>query len=183
VRVFVLKVVNHCDKSSNIHDTLLLGALGTTAALVTAMVKMRRGEARSFNNWLRVRVVAQGLTICAIVLGTYSLGQRNAGIDPESGRTPVEADLERRREEKMDKEKREFEGRLKMAEDAHRAEVAGLSAVKGEPGSGGARERLEERMRAGAKSSPVEREPAGRSGGWRERLGWSKGSGSGDQSS
>jgi hypothetical protein len=95
------------------------------------MVKMRRGQARSFNNWLRVRVIAQGLTISAIVIGAYSLGQRNTGVDVESGKMPVEAELEKKREDKREKEKREFEGRLRTAERAHQVEVA--NAGKGPP--------------------------------------------------
>jgi Hypoxia induced protein conserved region len=91
------------------------------------MVKMRRGESRSFNNWLRVRVIAQGLTIVAIVAGTYSLGQRGFGVEAELNKTPVEADLERRREEKIDRDRKEFEGRLKKAEEAHRAETQASS--------------------------------------------------------
>ncbi|EED82831.1 predicted protein, partial [Postia placenta Mad-698-R] len=51
------------------------GALATCAALITAMVKMRRGEAKAVNYWLRARVLTQGLTIAAIVGGSYAYGQ------------------------------------------------------------------------------------------------------------
>lgn len=140
------------------------------------MVKMRRGESRSFNNWLRVRIVAQGLTICAIVVGTYSFGRRGAGVDVELGKTPVEADLEKRREEKMEKEKRQFEGRLKMAEEAHRAEVANAES---ELAPRGAREKLEEKIRAGANPSPSfspRGSPPVKSGGVLGWLGWTNSS-------
>ena len=63
----------------------------------------------------------------AIVAGTYSLGQRGFGVDADLNKSPVEADLERRREEKIDKERKEFEGRLKKAEEAHRAETQASS--------------------------------------------------------
>ena len=89
------------------------GATATTAALIVAMVKMRRGQSRSFNNWLRVRVLAQGVTICAVVLGTYSLGRRAVGGDP------VEVDLQRRKEEKMERDRLAFEERLKSAVEVH----------------------------------------------------------------
>jgi len=97
------------------------------------MVKMRRGESRSFNNWLRVRVIAQGLTIAAVVAGTYSFGFR-----AEAGsKGQAEADLEKRREEKVGKERAEFEGRLKMAEELHRAEDAGKVVAPPTRKSGG----------------------------------------------
>ncbi|KAF8892955.1 hypoxia induced protein conserved region-domain-containing protein [Infundibulicybe gibba] len=102
-----------------------LGSLATVGALVTAMVKMRRGESRSFNHWLRVRVAAQGLTIVALVAGTYSLapGTKPATLpdgtpDPDAGARGgvLEQEAERRREERKSRERGEFEERVREAE-------------------------------------------------------------------
>jgi hypothetical protein len=94
-----------------------------------AMVKMRRGQSRSFNNWLRVRVLAQGVTICAVVLGTYSLGRRAVG-------NPVEADLQRRKEEKLERDRQEFEERLKSAVEVHDGITAKQGKGAGQRGVG-----------------------------------------------
>jgi len=97
-----------------------LGSLATVGALITAMVKMRRGESRSFNHWLRVRVAAQGLTIVALVAGTYSLRPKDTqSVDDDPTLTRNDVDVERRRLEKVAKEKAEFEERMKSAEVAH----------------------------------------------------------------
>jgi len=111
-----------------------LGSLATAGALIIAMVKMRRGESRSFNHWLRVRVAAQGLTIGALVLGTYSL--RDQGQEREFIGSQNDADVERRREEKIAKDRMEFEGRLKEAEAAHEFERTGGMMGTGGPGTG-----------------------------------------------
>ncbi|KAG6837785.1 hypothetical protein H0H93_001712 [Arthromyces matolae] len=123
-----------------------LGSLATVGALVVAMVKLRRGQSQSFNHWLRVRVAAQGLTIVAICAGTWSLRPKDPTAvassstsvdtsDPTLTRNDI--DTERRRLEKIAKDKEEFEERLRGAEMAHEAEVemrAGRGLDKG-PGS------------------------------------------------
>ncbi|KAG6876095.1 hypothetical protein C0992_000971 [Termitomyces sp. T32_za158] len=111
-----------------------LGALATVGALVVATVKMRRGQSQSFNQWLRVRVAAQGLTIVAICVGTWSMRPK----DPLTGSLPsADADAERRRAEKIAKEKDEFEERLRGAEKAHQAEVEMRNQANRGPGSAG----------------------------------------------
>ncbi|TFK75659.1 hypothetical protein BDN72DRAFT_810559, partial [Pluteus cervinus] len=101
------------------------GCLLTVGALVTAMVKMRRGESRSFNNWLRLRVAAQGLTIGALVLGGYTFSTKK-----EEGTLGSQNDfeVEKRREEKLAKERTEFEDRLKEAEAVHAFETGAAAA-------------------------------------------------------
>jgi hypothetical protein len=138
------------------------------------MVKMRRGESRSLNNWLRVRVLAQGLTICAVVVGTWSLGHRAAGG------APAEADLERRREEKAGRDRKAFEERLRVAEEAHGAEEgrgAGPAPATA-PERRGAREKLEEKLRAGTNVNvpvgPASQGGGAKSGRW---MGWFGGKG------
>ncbi|KAJ8495279.1 hypothetical protein ONZ45_g1789 [Pleurotus djamor] len=101
-----------------------IGTLATCAALITAMYKMRQGDSRSFNRWLRVRVIAQGLTVAAMVGGTYTLGARNL----QASRAEEEQERIRRAEEKREEERRGFEERLRDAEEAHRAEMAFVEA-------------------------------------------------------
>jgi hypothetical protein len=88
-----------------------------------AMFKMRAGQAKSFNNWLRMRVVFQGLTIAAVCWGTYNIGNKNA-----ADRTvDTEVEEQKRREEKVLRERAAFEERLKAAEEMHN-EMVGTSA-------------------------------------------------------
>ena len=127
-----------------------------------ATYKLRRGESQSFNYWLRARVGAQGLTIVALVAGTYYLR-------PKQDMT-ADADAERRRVEKAAREKEEFEERLRGAEDAYAVEKElmrgrkGLSASASAPAPASAG--------AGTSEETASR-PSGRS--W---LGWLVGKGS-----
>ncbi|KAF9467704.1 hypoxia induced protein conserved region-domain-containing protein [Collybia nuda] len=98
-----------------------LGSMATVGALIVAMVKMRRGQSKQFNHWLRVRVAAQGLTIVALVAGTYSLRPKDTPIDDPT-LTRNDVDVERRRLEKLAKEKDEFEERMRDAEVAQEVE-------------------------------------------------------------
>ncbi|KAI0267417.1 hypoxia induced protein conserved region-domain-containing protein [Gloeopeniophorella convolvens] len=99
-----------------------VGAAATTVALVIAMTKMRKGQSQSFNNWLRVRIVAQGLTIAAVVAGTYAYG---------TARPQPELDIAAA-QEKVLQERAAFEDRLRAAEEVTRAE-AGLVPPSGVP--------------------------------------------------
>lgn len=142
-----------------------LGSLATVGALVTAMVKLKRGQSHSFNTWLRVRVAAQGLTIVAIVAGTYSLRPKSPPTDEAADPTLTrnDVDVERRRLEKIAREKGEFEERLKEAEDATRAETelrANLLSKKS--------------AQTGSASEPTEAKAAGSSAGWTSWFGWGK---------
>ncbi|KAF8352107.1 altered inheritance of mitochondria protein 31, mitochondrial, partial [Amanita rubescens] len=101
-----------------------LGAIATTATLVIASIKMRRGESQKMNHWLRARVAAQGFTILAICGGAYLVNKREKEAIAAKGSNDVsqESAAENRKQEK---ERREFEERLKNAEEAHRIEVQG----------------------------------------------------------
>ncbi|KAI0657438.1 hypothetical protein C8Q70DRAFT_1001341 [Cubamyces menziesii] len=83
----------------------------TTASLVVAAAKLRRRDSTSMNHWLRVRVVMQGLTIVAVVGGSWWYGQmkhqKEAAAAAENERV-----LERAA----------FEARLRAAEEADRLE-------------------------------------------------------------
>ena len=81
-----------------------------------------------------MRVAAQGLTIVALVAGTWSLRPK----DTESPVADITAtrndvDLERRRLEKIAKEKEEFEERLKGAEKTASIEAELRVRRKGTP--------------------------------------------------
>jgi len=111
-----------------------VGAAATTVALVIAMTKMRKGQSRSFNNWLRVRIVAQGLTVTAVVAGSWAYG---------SARPMPELDASAARD-KAAEERIAFEDRMRLAEEVTRAEesasasptnVQATAAVTKEPPS------------------------------------------------
>lgn len=118
-----------------------LGALATVGTFIVASVKLRQGESQKFNYWLRMRVAAQGLTIVALVVGTWTLRPKDASV-ADATATRNDLDVERRRLEKLAREREEFEERLKGAERAEGVE-AGLRtrrrvtepAVAGEPES------------------------------------------------
>ncbi|KAH7878852.1 hypoxia induced protein conserved region-domain-containing protein, partial [Lentinula edodes] len=54
-----------------------LGTLVTTGALTMAAIRLRQGNSRKFQVWLRFRVAFQALTIFAILGGLYKYGQAN----------------------------------------------------------------------------------------------------------
>ncbi|KAG1740523.1 hypoxia induced protein conserved region-domain-containing protein [Suillus paluster] len=90
-----------------------IGTLVTCSALIIAVVKMRRGDSQSLNNWLRVRVIAQGATIAAVCAGTYVMSS-NAGDETKQTRQLDE--IQAHRESRAGRERKEFEDRLKDAE-------------------------------------------------------------------
>ncbi|KAG9226750.1 hypothetical protein CCMSSC00406_0008450 [Pleurotus cornucopiae] len=108
-----------------------LGVVATCGALITAMVKMRQGDSRSFNRWLRVRVIAQGLTVAAMVGGTYTLGSKNR----QSVKEIEEQERLKRAEEKREEDRKAFEERLKEAEEAYEVEKAFEEKRHGAQGS------------------------------------------------
>jgi len=114
-----------------------LGCLATCGALVMSAVKMRAGKSKSMNYWLRARVVLQGVTLVALVVGSMALQkQKNAQISDlgiDAAELPRnEATTELSREKKKILEQREFEERLKHAEAATEQEGGvGMMVVKG----------------------------------------------------
>ena len=83
----------------------------TTASLIIAGAKLRKRESTSLNTWLRVRVVMQGLTIVAVVGGSWWYGQMKHQKEAAAA-VEQERILERAA----------FESRLRAAEDADRLE-------------------------------------------------------------
>ncbi|KAF8588579.1 hypothetical protein K439DRAFT_1629570, partial [Ramaria rubella] len=97
-----------------------LGVAATCVALIGATRKMQSGDRNSFNRWLRIRVIAQGVTIIAAVAGGWQISQerraaRRAGITP--------ATEEEAQKAKEEAERARFDGRMREAEEAHRLET------------------------------------------------------------
>ena len=83
----------------------------TTASLIIAGAKLRRRDSTSLNHWLRVRVVMQGLTVVAVVGGSWWYGQMKHQKDAAAA-VEQERLLERAA----------FEARLREAEETDRLE-------------------------------------------------------------
>ncbi|KAI9463989.1 hypoxia induced protein conserved region-domain-containing protein [Lactarius psammicola] len=96
-----------------------VGAAATTVALVIAMTKMRKGQSHSFNNWLRVRIVAQGLTVAAVVAGSWAYGFSTPASQIETAAA----------QDKAIQERAAFEDRLRVAEEITRAESGSVSTA------------------------------------------------------
>lgn len=94
------------------HFTCVIGALSTCVALYMATRQFKRGDRRSMNKWLRMRVAAQGFTVVAILTYAFKVRQDRGLTARVEGRHPEAVMTVQRRE---DKEKREFEERLANA--------------------------------------------------------------------
>lgn len=95
---------------------------------------MRRGDSQSLNNWLRVRVIAQGATIAAVCAGTYAM---NSNVGDETRQMRQIDEIQVYREIRAGRERKEFEDRLKDAEkqwkDAVSRKDLNTNIVKGAP--------------------------------------------------
>lgn len=94
----------------------------TTFALYMASRKLgRNGDSKSLNFWFRMRILFQGLTVAAIIAGSYVIEKRK-----REGAVLLQEDAG---DERM-KERLEFEERLRGAEEAHafEQELARLAA-------------------------------------------------------
>ncbi|KAH9927977.1 uncharacterized protein BXZ73DRAFT_48542 [Epithele typhae] len=83
----------------------------TTASLIMASTKLRKRQSTSMNYWFRVRVLMQGLTLVAVVGGSWYYGQMKHQKD-----TKAAAEQERLIERLA------FEARLRAAEEADQLE-------------------------------------------------------------
>jgi len=115
--------------------------------------QLRRGNRVSMNQWLRVRVAAQGFTILAICTYGFALRWRNQGqtnnVDATSsvesssaprgqGDSSIVGDVQVTpaallRQAAKEKEKNEFERRLEEAVVKHRVEQDQEESGKGKP--------------------------------------------------
>jgi len=95
-----------------------LGAAATTFALIMAGTKLRKRDSKNMNYWLRARVITQGLTIVALVAGSWLLNNKQKAADA--------ANPDGTEDELIGKElrKREFEERLRGAEARDKLENA-----------------------------------------------------------
>ncbi|KAI0717885.1 hypothetical protein C8T65DRAFT_605469 [Cerioporus squamosus] len=90
----------------------------TTVSLVIAATKLRRRDSVSLNHWLRVRVIMQGLTVVAVVGGSWWYGQMKHQKEAAAA-----VDQERVLERAA------FQARLRAAEEADRQENLERSAA------------------------------------------------------
>ncbi|CAA7268807.1 unnamed protein product [Cyclocybe aegerita] len=112
-----------------------LGCLATCGALVMSAVKLRAGKSKDMNYWLRARVVLQGVTVLALLSGTMSLQKaREARLAAEAAGELSEPELSKEKQAEKEKERSEFEERLKQAELTTEVEagfgIAGTRRVK-----------------------------------------------------
>jgi type VI protein secretion system component VasK len=95
-----------------VHFICVIGALSTCLALYMATRQFKRGDRKSMNKWLRMRVAAQGFTVVAILTYAFKVRQDRGLTARVEGRHPEAAMTVQTRE---DKEKRDFEERLANA--------------------------------------------------------------------
>ena len=94
--------------------------LATVGALSMAFKRMQQRDGVGYQRWLRARVVAQGLTIVAIV----AAGVQEMGVGVLTGNARPVAPPPTSAWESA-----EFEKRLKDAEEAHRLEGGGTGSA------------------------------------------------------
>lgn len=105
--------------------------LATCGALGMAFKRMNQRDAIGYQRWLRARVLAQGLTIVAIVVaGVQEVGMGALTGQLKAAQPPATTDHETRG----------FERRLREAEEAHKTEtiVASTGAISPSTGAGSA---------------------------------------------
>ncbi|KAF8950037.1 hypoxia induced protein conserved region-domain-containing protein, partial [Flammula alnicola] len=90
-----------------------IGCLATCGALVMSAIKMRQGQSKNMNYWLRTRVVLQGLTLVVLVAGSMSIQKSRNKEIADAGVGKNEEGLLRN-----EKERQEFEERLREAQHA-----------------------------------------------------------------
>ncbi|KAI0672340.1 hypothetical protein C8Q78DRAFT_1125927 [Trametes maxima] len=117
----------------------------TTASLIIAGAKLRRRDSTSLNHWLRIRVLMQGLTIIAVVGGSWWYGQmkhqKEAAAAAENERVLERAGFEARlraAEEADRLEKLEQEVQTRMAAQSNSSKGGWFGGLLGRGSSGGA---------------------------------------------
>jgi len=112
-----------------------IGCLATCGALVMSAVKLRAGKSQQMNHWLRARVALQGATVVALLLGSTwgrEWLKKNFG---KEGAIASSEEAELSKELKREKERMEFEERLRGAQEATEQEeslgISGKRVVKG----------------------------------------------------
>ncbi|RPD61707.1 hypothetical protein L226DRAFT_534102 [Lentinus tigrinus ALCF2SS1-7] len=90
----------------------------TTVSLVIAGSKLRRRDSVSLNHWLRVRVIMQGLTLVAVVGGSWWYGQMKHQKEAAASE-----------EQERILERAAFHARLRAAEEVDRQEKLEAAAA------------------------------------------------------
>lgn len=110
--------------------------VATVTALTMALRRMQQRDAVGYQRWLRARVLAQGITVAAFVLagvqefgpGVITGGGSAAGSASGAATTSTTMDPRApagtRPPPNRAQDRREFERRLRAAEEAHAAEEA-----------------------------------------------------------
>ncbi|KAF8918830.1 hypothetical protein CPB85DRAFT_1451975 [Mucidula mucida] len=94
------------------------GALLTAFVFCGIVYHSNNRNTRQVQLWMRYRVAAQGLTVCAVVLGMYRLQQDTLEYNKKVEN--IRGQLEDA--DKVAKQRAEFEERMREAEEAHEAE-------------------------------------------------------------
>jgi Hypoxia induced protein conserved region len=94
------------------------GCLATVGALVMSAVKMRSGQAKQMNYWMRARVGLQGVTLVALVAGAMALQKKEKEENASGAVQSITAEQARQQE------KEEFEERMRNAEVTYEQEKA-----------------------------------------------------------
>ncbi|KAJ4470166.1 hypoxia induced protein conserved region-domain-containing protein, partial [Lentinula aciculospora] len=95
-----------------------LGTLITAGALTMAAIRLRQGNSRKFQVWLRYRVAFQAFTIFAILGGLYKYGQANL----EENQKIMEQINQQREQKHLAQERAELEQRIADAAKLHEEE-------------------------------------------------------------
>ncbi|KAH8112292.1 hypoxia induced protein conserved region-domain-containing protein [Phellopilus nigrolimitatus] len=153
------------------HPLIPIGMVATAGALGIAFKRMHQRDSVGYQRWLRARVLAQGLTIVAIV----AAGVQEMGVGVLTGNAhpsippPTSA-----------YEHKEFEKRLKEAEEAHHIESSVKSTGAGASGAGTGTENVSSVADSGPKPpgsvSRAASAPSSQSASssWSSWLGWPK---------
>ncbi|KAL5520737.1 RCF1 [Sanghuangporus sanghuang] len=105
------KAARQCRK----HPLIPTGMAATVGALTMALKRMQQRDAVGYQRWLRARVVAQGLTIVAIIVaGVQEMGPGVLYGNARPATPPPTSPWE----------SAQFEKRLKEAEEAHNVETS-----------------------------------------------------------
>ncbi|KAJ3718849.1 hypoxia induced protein conserved region-domain-containing protein [Lentinula raphanica] len=135
-----------------------LGTLITTGALTMAAIRLRQGNSRKFQIWLRYRVAFQALTIFAVLGGLYKYGQANL----EENQRVMDQMNQQRAAREMERERGELEERIREAERVMEEEKAVAVTPLRRPMGGG----------FGLESAPTSQSPPSSSSSWWNVFGW-----------
>lgn len=87
-----------------------------------ALAKMQKRDAKGYQRWLRARVLAQGITVVAIIGAGVKEWDKFQFLGKKEGQKGSGRVI--RAHQNSLEDQKEFEERMKAAEEAHRAESA-----------------------------------------------------------